>query len=291
MFDSQLREFAKLQTTVDRFSAGLAWVQESVGRASQFAKEVEATITRLTSHFEKAVLQDRAWTYLQHITDTFSELQVGMQRHQDEHILISAALPKRGWYLSGREPCTLSLRLARSVREGNWGQVDQEVMEHLPQFKLDPLRQWLVQQGVPEHCINRLCRFLKQHQEGNFEEATYLGVPLIDEIAKSLYGGKAFTTKRSSRRGGDQSKPELAFKTANGPDLANYCNDFVQAFGSLQENPDQKLLADENYWNRHAIVHGLMERAMGMKDSAKCLMAINFLFFARKEEDESTEET
>jgi hypothetical protein len=54
--------------------------------------------------------------------------------------------------------------------------------------------------------------------------------------------------------------------------------------GSLQEDPDQTSLADENYWNRHAIIHGLMQRAMGVKDSAKCLMATSFLFFARKEQ-------
>jgi hypothetical protein len=50
------------------------------------------------------------------------------------------------------------------------------------------------------------------------------------------------------------------------------------------------MLADENYWNRHAIVHGLMQRAMGLKDSAKCLMALNFLFFARKEGKKAKED-
>ena len=203
-------------------------------------------------------------------------------------MLISAALPKRGWYLSGQEPCTLTNSLAKAVREERWDTVDQEMMEHLPQFKMNPLRAWLAQEGVPAYCIGRLCRFLKHHDEGNYEEATYLGVPLLDEIAKHLYGGKTFTTKRTSRRRSNQSKPELAFKTSSGPDLASYCESFVQTFGSLQEDPDDKSLADENYWNRHAIVHGLVQRAMGVKDSAKCLMAISFLFFARKE-DETTD--
>jgi hypothetical protein len=106
----------------------------------------------------------------------------------------------------------------------------------------------------------------------------------MDEIALHLYNGKSFTTKSGSRRG-DQSKPELANKTANGPELGNYCNAFVQTFGSLQDNVDPRRLSDEDYWNRHAIVHGLMRRVMGIKDSAKCLMAIKFLFFARKEEE------
>lgn len=200
-------------------------------------------------------------------------------------MLISVRLPQRGWYLSGQEPCTLSDRLAKAVREEEWDKVDQEMMEHLPQFEVDPLRTWLVQQGVPDYCISRLCRFLKHHDDGNYEEATYLGVPLLDEIAKHLYGGKTFTTKRAKRGGGDQSKPELAFKTASGPDLVSYCESFVQTFGSLQEDPDRTSLANEDYWNRHAIVHGLMQRAMGVKDSAKCLMAISFLFFARKEKE------
>jgi hypothetical protein len=34
-----------------------------------------------------------------------------------------------------------------------------------------------------------------------------------------------------------------------------------------------------------------MKRAMGVKDSAKCLMAIKFLFFARKEKSEESSES
>lgn len=282
-----LRQIADAQAQVERLLPDLSWIQETADRASRFAKEVEAISARFTSPFEKTLLQDRTWTYFQKVVDDHNQLIAGAERHRKDHLLISASLPKRGWYLSGQEPCTLSQRLARSVRNSEWDQVDQEMMEHLPQFKMDPLQKWLSQEGVPHHCINRLCLFLKHHDAGSFEEATYLGVPLIDEIAKHLYRGKTFTTKRSNRRGGDQSKPELAFKTASGPDLASYCESFVQAFGSLQEDPDQNLLADDNYWNRHAIVHGLVQRPMGPKDSAKCLMAINFLLFARKEEDEA----
>jgi hypothetical protein len=149
--------------------------------------------------------------------------------------------------------------------------------------------QRLIEESVPEYCICRLLRFLAHHRDKNYEEATYLGVPLIDEIAMHLYGGKSFTTKRGNRRRGHQSKPELAFKTASGPVLSSYCEDFVQAFGSLQEDPDPKLLTEEDYWNRHAIVHGMMKRAMGWKDSAKCLMAINFLLFARTDTDAEAE--
>jgi hypothetical protein len=108
-----------------------------------------------------------------------------------------------------------------------------------------------------------------------------LAFPLLDEVAKQIYG-KTFTTKR--RRRGDQSKPELALRTATGADLRPYCEAFVQVFGCLQEDCDLSRLADEDYWNRHAIVHGLMQRAMGIKDSAKCLMALQFLFLAQQDE-------
>ncbi len=290
MIDSYLlRQVADAQAMIDRIAPDLSWVRESAEQAARFTREIEAMAARFSSPFDRIVLQDRTRTYIENMVDRDNQLIAGMERHHNAHMLISMALPKRGWYLSGQEPCTLSLRLARSVREGDWDQVDQEMMQHLPHFKMDVLRQWLAQEGVPEYCIDRLSRFVKHHQDGNYEEAVYIGVPLIDEIAKHLYRGKTFTTKRGNRRGGDQSKPELAFKTARGPDLASYCEAFVQAFGSLQEDPDQKALADENYWNRHAIVHGLMPRAMDVKDSAKCLMAINFLFFARKEEEEDAD--
>jgi|GEM_PF-3106179 len=283
MFDRYTRELSELTASANRLASGLSWVRESALRTSLFTKQVQDAITRLSSPFHRMVVSDRLTTFLEHLNEQRSQLEAGMRRHGEAHILVSAALPKRGWYLSGKEPCTLSLSLAESVRAGDWAQVDQEVLAHLPEFKDEKLEEWLVQHGVPGHCVHRLQLFLSHHQGGRFEEATYLSVPLIDEIAYHLYEGKSFTTKRGNRRKGDQSKPELALKTNRGPDLQDYCSAFVQTFGSLQEDPDPKRLTDADYWNRHAIVHGMMRRTMGMKDSAKCLMAISFLFFARKE--------
>jgi hypothetical protein len=278
------QQIAEAKAAIDRLAPVCELIQEHAEDATRFINQIEEITTRFSSPFEKFFLQDRIWTYVQDMARNQARIAAWVERGQEDRKLISIALPKRGWYLSGQEPCTLSDRLANAVREEQWDKVDQEMMEHLPQFNLDSLRAWLMQVGVPNHCITRLCRFLKQHDEGNYEEATYLGVPLIDEIAKHLYDGKAFTTKRANRSRGDQSKPELAFKTPSGPELTNYCAYFVQAFGSLQEDPNKESLADENYWNRHAIVHGLMQRPMGIKDSAKCLTAINFLIFAREEE-------
>ncbi len=281
-------QMAESNAKIDQLARGLSSFQKQREEATRIARGIEAMTVRFSSPFEKLVLQDRLWTYFPKVGEFRARVVAWLERSQKDHMLISAELPKRGWYLSGREPCTLTDRLAKAVRKEEWDTVDQEMMEHLPQFEMNPLRAWLVQEGVPDYCIARLYRFLKHHTEGNYEEATYLGVPLLDEIAKHLYGGKTFTTKRTSQKRSNQSKPELAFKTSSGPDLESYCESFVQTFGSLQEDPDDKSLADENYWNRHAIVHGLMRRAMGVKDSAKCLMAMKFLFFARKE-DETTD--
>ncbi len=283
MVHQMTKEFCDLSASVNRIASQLSWVGESAARASRFTKQIEVDMAKLSSTFDQLVLNDRLTTFLQDVNKLSSQTRALNERHREAHLLVSAALPKRGWYLSGQEPCTLSLRLANSVRTENWEQVDQEVLEHLPEFKMEELSEWLAQHGFPEYCVNRLCIFLVHHREGCYEEATYVGVPLIDEIAVRLYAGKSFTTKSGNRKRGDQSKPELAHKTSGGPDLTEYCSAFVQLFGSLQKDIDQKRLTDVNYWNRHAIVHGMMRRAMGMKDSAKCLMAINFLFSARKD--------
>ena len=153
-------------------------------------------------------------------------------------------------------------------------------MSHLPSFKPKELREWMKHVAIPDYCINRLSLFLAKHDSKEYEVATYLGVPLIDEVAQYLHG-KCLTTKRSSdKRSRDQSKPEIGFETVGGKRLARFHKSFVQNFGSLQEDLDFARLSDPNYWNRHAIVHGLMTRSMGEKDSAKCLMAIAFLIFA-----------
>ena len=273
-----LRQMAEAKAAIDRFAPEFQRIREHAEEAARVASQIEALSARFSSRFEKVVLQDRTDTYLREI----AEETAWIKRNQRDSMLVSSVLPKRGWYLSGQEPCTLTNRLANAINQAQWDKVDQQMMEHLPKFKVDPLRTWLCQEHVPEHAITRLCRFLTHHDEGNYEESTFLGVPLLDEIAKHLYGGKVFTTKRASRRG-DQSKPELALKTVSGPELERYCESFVQTFGSLQDNVNATSLADENYWNRHAIVHGMMQRAMGIKDSAKCLMAIKFLIFARTE--------
>jgi hypothetical protein len=277
-----LKSLASTQSAIQRLALEAASIRESFERSTALLNQFKASFANILPAFERAVVLHCANEFL-----AFDRFQKGMKRHREASMLVSATLPRRGWYLSGCEPCTASLRLADLIQAKDWDGVDHEVMEHLPRFKVDALKQWLGEQSVPAHCINRVCVFLKHYDANNYEEATFIGVPLIDEIAKHLYAGKAFTTKRSNRRSANQSKPELAFVTTGGPDLSNYCKAFVQTFGSLQEDPNAKLLSDDNYWNRHAIVHGMMERPLGVKDAAKCLMAINFLISARKQADES----
>ncbi len=279
-----LPDFSAVASVMKDYAALGQATKEAARLAAEFTDQVESTFAGVKSYFDQLVIHDRALTYFQKVHDDHLQLQRGLKRHDDARILISAELPKRGWYLSGQEPCRLTLRLADAIRARNWDVVDQMLMTQLPEFKPDVLPAWLAQEGVPDYCANRVLRCVKHHQEGNFEEATYLGVPLLDEVAKYLYNNRAFTTKRHNKGRGNQSQPELALKTSGGRDLKNYCLDFLQTFGSLQEDTDYTRLSDENYWNRSAIVHGLMQRPMGLKDSAKCLMALKFLFFARETE-------
>lgn len=87
------------------------------------------------------------------------------------------------------------------------------------------------------------------------------------------------------RATGPRSGEAHSYKTALRALARLHADTATDAFTPRDLKDVRQALADEDYWNRHAIVHGLMQRAMGVKDSAKCLMAINFLFFARKNEE------
>lgn len=137
MFDQYAKELSELTASVTRIASGLSSMRGSVQQASRFAEQIEAAIARMSSPFDQLVLNDRLTTYLQHVNERHSQLQAGMQRHHEAHLLVSAALPKRGWYLSGQEPCTLSLSLANSVRTEDWEQVDLEVLNYLPNFEME----------------------------------------------------------------------------------------------------------------------------------------------------------
>jgi hypothetical protein len=225
--------------------------------------------------------------YLQSVFDRMHAMDDSSERWNKSLKLLSEVLPRRGWYVNGKEPSTMFLRLFQLAEDKKWKQFDDLIMAHLPAFKVPELRTWLTQSGVRKCCIDRVCLFLDNHNAGNYEVATFLGIPLIDELARNLYSGKDFTTKRRNRRSPDSSKPQIAIKTVNARNVSRFYERFVTDFGSLQEDPDPTRLEDPDYWNRHAIVHGMMRRSMGKKDSAKCLMMIAFLIFAIDKADET----
>ena len=93
MIDSSLlRQVADAQAMIDRMAQDLSWVRESAEEAARFAREVEAMSVRISSPFDKIVLQDRTWTYLQKMADERNQLLAGMEQHHNAHMLISAAL-------------------------------------------------------------------------------------------------------------------------------------------------------------------------------------------------------
>jgi hypothetical protein len=198
------------------------------------------------------------------------------RRWREDFGLVCVELPKRGWYLHGNGSCRDIYELARLIREH-----DEPAIDALPKFNTDALRTWLASKAVPPYCVKRLFKFLGHHDDGNWEEAVTMGIPLLDEITKLLvHRKKSFTTKRG------KGKPDIGYRTVDFPGLDGYYDDFVQAVGVLQADVRPDLFSNPEYWNRHAIVHGLMEREMGPKDSAKCLMAIGFILAAAQARDE-----
>ena len=68
--------------------------------------------------------------------------------------------------------------------------------------------------------------------------------------------------------------------------LNNYCQGFVEAFGLIHHDVDASRVEDEDYFNRSAILHGMMRRAYEPKDTAKIFMVLMFLVFAIDESDD-----
>ena len=193
---------------------------------------------------------------------------------------VQSELPKRGWYLTGEEPCHLTETLARLSEANDWKAIDNILVAQASevQINVDRFAQWLAERGVAECCVKRVRLFFENRQSGNHEVATLVGVPLIDELCRYLYDRRDFTTKRSK-----QPKPEIACRTATQPGVAGpYYGGFVESFGLIHGNVETARLEDENYFNRSAIVHGQMRRSYGPKDSSKVFMVLMFLVFARE---------
>jgi hypothetical protein len=193
--------------------------------------------------------------------------------------IVQIELPKRGWYLTGRESGRLTPRLAKLIETEDWHKIDAILVEQASalSLKADTFLEWLTQQSVPNCCIERMRIFLAAREDGQHEIATLVGVPLIDELSRALYDGKDFTTKRHKR----QPKPQMACVSGNGASKLNsYCEGFVESFGLIHQDVDATRIEDEDYFNRSAILHGMMRRPYGPKDTAKVFMVLMFLVFA-----------
>lgn len=244
-----------------------AQLKESMRGRDAFSKEAETV--------NKEVENIRKWH------DSIFESSEGWAQGLE---VLHAELPRRGWYLTGKEPCTFTQRLARYAKAKNWDALDSALIAHSAELKLniDKFIEWLVQKNVPDYCIGRVKCFLEARDAQDHEAAVAIGVPLIDAICRSLFDGKDFTTKR-----GRQPKPQFACSSDGNPTLGDYHFGFVKTFGLIHEDVDPKRLSDEDYFNRHAILHGQMKRSYGPKDSAKMFMAIMFLVLAFDSFEES----
>jgi hypothetical protein len=195
--------------------------------------------------------------------------------------IVRAELPKRGWYLTGSEPITVTGQLAFSIKANDWGAVDQILLEEATRLRIkkDLFQQWLSQHGVPDYCIARVGLVLDCRESGDHEVATIVGVAVIDELCYHLYGGRTFTTKRNN-----QPRPQVACPTSKrARELSTYAKGFVETFGLIHEDIDMRRVEDDDYFNRAAILHGLMRREYGPKDSAKVFMLLMFLVFGLEE--------
>ena len=232
----------------------------------EFARETAAARSAMAAAIESS---QRLWR----------DVEAANARWLKDSETVVQALPQRGWYLTGREPCTLVHKLARFIEAHDWEMVDRTILGHMPRLIPEKAAQWLNERNVPAYCVKRFQLFLDHHHEGRYEEATFIGIPLLDELSRHLYDGADFTTKGRSP---NCRKPAMAMQRSSGLGVTSFASRFVSGFGSLQKQSAPDRCEDPDYWCRHAIVHGQMRRAMGIKDSAKCYMALAFLIFARE---------
>lgn len=249
---------------------GLAQLRE------HFTREVAATRAAITEAVKAARRNQHAF---ERCRDDVRRIEASNERWRKDIDTVARALPDRGWYLTGAERCTLVHELASLIEANKWDLVDQQMIASANYFIPEKAAQWLSENDVAAYTVARFRLFFHHHQAGGFEEATFVGVPLLDELCRSLYGVD-FTTKRSSK---GCTKPSLAMQRPSGFAVTSFAKRFVDRFSIFHKDVVTTRLEDPDYFCRHAILHGQMRRPMGPKDSAKCAMAMGFLIFARQE--------
>jgi len=271
------------------------WIRAEAERASFFETQIAATIAEQKRVVKEVASQQEFVKRLQlqqderlrealryeQILKKEIEQRVSMERDarrwRDDMDLLWKTLPQRGWYPTGQEPASALHIIAGHMRKREYGKVDEAMMRCVVSIQIhdDDFDKWLEEHGVRLCCRKRVKVFLRYLRNEDHEAATFIGVPLLDELAQSLYGGRTFTTKRAK-----QPRPQVACGTPDAHEMERFFSGFVNEFGMLHLEVDPSKLKDECYWNRHAIVHGMMRRSMNPMDSAKCLSAILFLIFA-----------
>ncbi len=224
------------------------------------------------------------------IEESFDALTEASRQTASALAIVSTELPKRGWYLSGKEPFTLIGELARHIESGNEEAIDTVLLEHAASVRLnlELFQQWLEGQGVPDYCISRIRLVLESRDEKNHEVATIVGVTVIDELCRHLYDDRDFTTKKGPK--GRQQRPPLGWRGAQiSAEPSSFAKEFIKNIGSIQDQTDHTRVNSEDYFNRHAILHGQMCRAYGPKDTEKVFMVLMFLVFGLDDEEASSE--
>src|SRR5437870_1599986 len=102
MVDEDARDLFELTAYVNRIAPDLLRDSQEHRR---FIEQIEASITSMSSPFDQFVFNDRLTAYAEQVAKQFSQADAAMKRHREAHLLVSKEQPKRGWYLSGHEPC------------------------------------------------------------------------------------------------------------------------------------------------------------------------------------------
>jgi len=243
-------------------------------------RRIQEHLTASLRPFETELLKiQEQFSFVTAIARQYQDLRESSERWAEALTIVQSELPKRGWYLTGQEPGRLTPRVATLINEQKWEEIDKILVAQATSLNInaEKFTTWLHEHSVPKCCIRRARIFLDARAEENHEVATLVGVPLIDELSRALYCGRDFTTKRGRK----QLRPQIACTTTTGESpLNHFCKGFVDTFGLLHQDFEPAKAEDENYFNRHAIVHGLMRRNYGPKDSAKTFMALMFVTFA-----------
>ncbi|MBZ0111844.1 MAG: hypothetical protein K8J08_05250 [Thermoanaerobaculia bacterium] len=197
--------------------------------------------------------------------------------------MVAEELPKRGWYLSGHDPVSLYHELADYLDSGDLAGVDRRMVDYAStlQKDIEPAIKSLTSRGVAHYTADRLRLFWRLLHGAEHTAATLVGLPLVDELVRAVYGNRAdFSSKGRDRQ--KREKPLLGIKDPRRlqqPDCVGQL--FLNQVGSVQAQVDPAKFEDEDYFSRHAMLHGQMRRAYGIKDSAKtALIIVSVLQFA-----------